>query len=389
MISDTQMLGMNKDFQKRANRGLMLKLIATESCLTRTELAARTGLTKTAISQIINELISKDYIVEKGSRAKTELGRNPVRLDISPDAPEYIGVTISRRFCEVVLCDMKANIKRKETVVREWENAGDIMRSIFSICDRFIRDAKKIAAIGVSCIGPVNIKEGRMLYPLRFHGIGNLPIKKDIEDRYHLPTFFDHDNQSAVLAEQLYGNAKNYNDVLLVGLGRGVGCGILVDGQRVQSYTGYAPEIGHVSIDQNGTQCICGNRGCLENYVRTDVIVNDLIAATGKELSYEEFCSMPDDPAVDRILKEAARKISVAIVNTLNILNSQIVILTLDFCAWDDKYIRYMEEEINSRKFGNRDITIPVRKALFLESAGTIGAACNAINYTFTGNLLQ
>lgn len=77
-----------------------------------------------------------------------------------------------------------------------------------------------------------------------------------MEKRYGIPVFLDHDIQSAALVEQLYGNGRDYQDVLVLGIEEGVGSGIMVGGHRYQSNSGYPPEMGHVSINHHGRKCV-------------------------------------------------------------------------------------------------------------------------------------
>ena len=94
-------LGVNKDYLKKRNRGLVLQLIATERCSSRIELSRQTGLTKTGISAIVNELLEKGYLTET-EKAKEEEentkahGRIPVNLEIAPGPPKYAGVVMCR-----------------------------------------------------------------------------------------------------------------------------------------------------------------------------------------------------------------------------------------------------------------------------------------------------
>lgn len=382
-------LGVNRDNQKKINRGLVLKLIATGQCTSRIELSRVTGLTKMAISQIVTELISKDYVVEKEKENTTELGRKPVGLEISPKAPRYAGVLVQRGYCEAVLCDMQLNVLKTEKICREWMSAEELMNAVYALLDGILEGEEHVAAIGAASIGPVSVKEGMIVHPLYFNDVSDIPIRSLLEERYHIPVYFDHDNQSAALAEQLFGNGRDYQDILLVSVGRGVGCGIVVDGARVHSYTGYAPEIGHISIDQKGIPCVCGNVGCLERYVNSVDILKRFRAAWGKDLSYSEFCSMTDEPVIDEIMKDLLEKLLQGIVSTLNILNSQIVLLGMDCAYWPEKYVEYLEREINKRKFGNREMQIPVRKTRFLHQTQVLGAACNAISQVFKGELLN
>lgn len=382
-------LGVNRDNQKKVNRGLVLKLIATGQCTSRIELSRVTGLTKTAISQIVNELIAKDYVVESEKENTTELGRKPMGLEISPKAPRYAGVQVQRGYCEAVLCDMQMRILKNEKICKEWMNAEELMDAVYTLVDHMLEGESNVAAIGAVSIGPVSVNEGKILHPLYFNDVSNIPLRSLLEERYGLPVYFDHDNQSAALVEQLYGNGRGYQDILLVSVGCGVGCGIVVDGERVHTYTGYAPEIGHLSIDYKGIPCICGNVGCLERYVNSMVMEKRFKEALGQDLDYAEFYNMTDHPAVDAIMQDQIRMLTQGILNALNILNSQIVLLGMDCAYWPDKYIKLLENAINEKKFGNRDILVPVKKTRFLYQSQVVGAACNAISQVFNGELLN
>ncbi len=382
-------IGVNRDNQKRINRGLVLKLIATSQCSSRIDLSNSMGLTKTAISQITSELITKDYLVETHKQTESGVGRNPIGLGISPKGPRFVGVLISRTNCQAVLCDMQLKILKFEKADHCFEQKEDLIEAMFQVVDKVLMGEENVIAIGAASIGPVNIKEGKICSPYFFHGISNIPVRQLLEERYKMPVYFDHDNQSAVLAEQLYGNGSGYQDVLLVSVGIGVGCGILVGGRRVHSYLGYAPEIGHISIAYDGKKCICGNRGCLERYINKEEITNEFREATGLKLEYKDFCAMRNNPKVEEIMKGVADKLAIAIASTLNIMNSQIVLLCGACIDWQEKDMKRIEKLINEKHFNNKfGAVIPVRKAFFEERVHVIGAAANAVNRVFSGDLL-
>ncbi|MDO5703092.1 MAG: ROK family protein, partial [Lachnospiraceae bacterium] len=202
----------------------------------------------------------------------------------------------------------------------------ELVETVYALVDLLMEENENIAAIGIASIGPVNVSEGVIVNPYYFNGIHDVHIKELIEERYGYPVFFDHDNQCAALAEYLYGNGRNYQDMILVSISRGVGCGIIVQGHRIHSSYGYAPEIGHVSIDNKGPVCSCGNRGCLEMYVNSTHMQNKLQAITGKKLpSAAEYMLMSDMPEVDRVMKECVNNLSAALVSVINILNTQLI----------------------------------------------------------------
>ena len=383
-----QKLGLNKDKQKKVNRGLILKLIATQQCTSRIDLSRSTGLTKTAISQIVGSLIAQDYLIETEKEYGEGVGRNPMGLNISPNAPCFAGLLIDRGRCEAVICDIQLNIIKHVKIVREWASKDELISCVYRMMDQILSGETRVSGIGVSSIGPVSVREGKIIHPLYFNDIRDIEIRRLMEERYHLPVAFDHDNQSAALAEQLYGNGRGYEDILLVSISRGVGCGITVGGSRIHSYTGYAPEIGHISIDRNGLRCPCGNVGCLEMYVNSPVILERFRRSTGLNLSYADFCSR-DSEEVRVIMDEMIDNLAAGLVTTLNITNSQIILLGGDCGYWKDSYIRRLEEEINRRKFGNREMWIPVKKNFFGEHTAVLGAASNVINRMFHGELIE
>ena len=380
-------VGVNRDYVKKLNRGSALKLIATKQCATRIELSKAMGLTKTAISAIVGELMAKGYLVEAHRQSTGDPGPNPVVLQIGPGAPKFAGVLIQRGYAQAALCDLNMTVLKYEQVEETWHTAGAMMETVYRLLDHMLRGREDVAAIGISSIGRVDVRRGMITTPLYFNGIQNVHIVDLVKARYGLPVYFDHDNQSAALVEQLFGNGRGYQDILMIGIGHGVGCGIVTEGHRYHSHFGLAPEIGHTSIDIHGNRCPCGNVGCLETYIMTPVIEEKIRASTGLDLPFKALCRRADDPAIDAILTELVENLSGAVVSLMNLLNCEIVLLCLDAIYWPDRYVQRLEDIVNARKFANREIRTPVRKAGFMEKVQVLGAVCNAVNSCFKGEL--
>lgn len=382
-------LGVNRDYLKKKNRGLVLKLVATGRCSSRIELSKQTGLTKTAISAIVGELIEKQYLVETEKESTKDQGRNPVGLAVAVGSPRYAGVMIGRGCAEAVLCDLALKCYKYERVERKWSSGKEIIETIYRLLDSVLENETNVMGIGVSSIGPVDVKSGIIRNPGFFNGIRDVEITEPIRKKYHLPVFFDHDNQSAAIAEQLYGNARGYQDILLVGIGIGVGCGIMLQGKRCHSSSGYSPEIGHLSINHHGNKCICGNIGCLETYISTPVIEKKASEAIGYPVSYREICQKSEEPAFHAVLEEMVWNLSCGIISLQNIMNFEAVLLGMDSIYWPDKYVQMLEEIINEKKFANKEARTIVRKTAFLEKTAALGAACNALVKVFDGEILD
>lgn len=387
-MEELQAVNNDREDMRKKNRGTVFKLIATGRCSSRIELSKEMNLTKTAISKIVAELIEKGFLTETKKQENADLGRNPIGLDIAEKAPLVVGLLIMRDYCEAVLCNMKLDILRHEKLPQTWTSEKELMEAVYSLVDQMMLGEEQIAGIGVACVGPLDSKEGVIESPPYFHGIHDVPVARLIEERYHLPVYCDNDNQSAALAEKLYGNGRGYEDIFLVGIANGIGCGIIAGNDKYQSSSGYTPEIGHLSIDYKGETCVCGNQGCLELYLNSPTVLKRMREATGKFYDYKTFCALWEEPAIGEIFEDLVEKLAAGLVSVVNILNPELIIIGHNGVWWPDKYLKLLEEEINMRKFSNRQNQIPVVKASYGDKTAVLGGACNVIEQYYQGEML-
>ncbi|MCD7819823.1 MAG: ROK family protein [Lachnospiraceae bacterium] len=381
--------GKNRDDYKKVNRGLVLKMVATGQCASRAELVENTGLSKMTISNIVAEMLYQGLLAECGETQNGDPRRKRIRLEISPKAPKVIGLGILRDRCEAVLCSFDMKVLRREKIIHGGNMSEEVLvHHVYQLIDTLLHEEPGVLSIGIASIGPLNIRAGRILKPNYFYGIENVEIVKIISERYHLPVYFNNDNQSAVLMEHLFGNGRGYSDILLVRIGEGVGCGVLSSEHPDINSRSLLPELGHVSIDYAGKPCICGRKGCLETYVRTSELLDRLYEKTGKYYAYETFCKITDDQEVEEVFIDAVEKTAGAIVSTLNILNSELILLAGDPIYWNNRYVELLEETINRYRFTKWADRIIVKPVFYGEDVTVMGAACNAVTPVFDGELL-
>lgn len=380
--------GINNSDLKRQNRGLVFRLIATSESNTRIGLARASRLTKMSVTNIIDEFIHMNLIVE-GEREKKELqGRNPALLDFSPDAPKVIGVLINREYCAAVLCDFHLNVLREER--REIDNNEKewFLHNIYGLVDSMMEEEKNILGIGVASIGPLDVANGVLLSPPRFYGIKNLPLASLLEERYALPVFVDHQYNSAARVEKLFGCAKEFSSFVFVGITNGIGAGIYLDDQIWQSRSGLGSELGHMSVDYKGAPCECGSFGCVENYASVNVILSRVERAVGRRMTFEECLRDSGEAVIDQILTEALDKLSSCLVSVSNLLNPEAIIMGHESVKLPERYLRRMEAYINQYKLLEDYNHIQLLKPYFGEESQLVGAACNVLAQVFDGKLL-
>ncbi|MDH5397904.1 MAG: ROK family protein [Cyclobacteriaceae bacterium] len=124
-----------------------------------------------------------------------------------------------------------------------------------------------------------------------------LPIAKLLQDKFNIPAMLTNDANAAAIGEMVYGGAKGMRDFVVITLGTGLGSGIVANGSVVYGHDGYAAEMGHVTVRNNGRQCACGKKGCLETYVSATglkrtlyKLMADEVADSGlRDISYNDL----------------------------------------------------------------------------------------------------
>ncbi len=107
---------------------------------------------------------------------------------------------------------------------------------------------------------------------------GNVvPLAETIKTKFNLPAWVTNDANAGALGEKLYGGGKNINDFLFITLGTGLGSGIISNGNLVYGHDGFAGELGHTIVVENGRCCNCGRKGCLETYVSASGICRTVL----------------------------------------------------------------------------------------------------------------
>ena len=157
----------------------------------------------------------------------------------------------------------------------------------------------QIAAIGVATPGTMDIPAGLILDPPNLKPWRNVPVRKYIEDAFHLPTAFQNDANAAAYGEFWIGAGKDVHSMVLFTLGTGIGCGIVIGDLIVEGEHSHGAEVGHMRIElTNPRQCGCGRWGCLEAYASATAVVkraHDALAQDGGKSSLHQTAPASTD----------------------------------------------------------------------------------------------
>ena len=223
-----------------------------------------------SISNITGDLICAGLVNETPSSDSHSgiSGRIPLLLELSPLSPCVMGLYIGRRHCTVLVMDLSAKIVTEKSYQYGENMTGpELLEITAALCENAVKVCpRKILCIGIASLGPVNAQTGIIISPPNFFGIRGLPIRGHLQTQLRLPCFLIHDAPTGALAEFLYGSCREDNEFIYLQMQNGIGLGMVLNGNVYDGVIGLCGELGHTSIDFRGSQCTCGNRGCLELY---------------------------------------------------------------------------------------------------------------------------
>ena len=244
------------------NRDIVLELIRTSQPISRADLARSSGLGRSTVSQIVEQLIDENWVRE-GAMGSLPRGRRPTMVGLNGDLVA-IAVDIHPRQASVALVDLNGRLLSRWPVPITSDPAASI-RLIIECMQRIRPTAsyQSTEGIGISLPGRVNPTTQRLIFAPNLKW-PEFDIKKIVETKMELPVFLENDATACLLAERTFARMDGVRDAVLVAVAEGVGTCILANGQLFSGHDGMAGEFGHICVDPNGPRCGCGKNGCWE-----------------------------------------------------------------------------------------------------------------------------
>lgn len=379
--------GANLENIQEMNRSLVLRLIQRLNICSRAVIAKETGLQQATITNIVNDLIGWGLLKETGI-IDGERGRRSIGVTISSEKYKVIGLRLTRNYYSTSIFDLSGNnhdIKTEPINIMDGSKAAleNIEKSISEIIKK--SPQYKIVGLGMALPGPFLKSEGRIGLMSEFPGWENINLEEEIKSIFKFPVYLEHDANTGALAEWL---ARPHHDMpgtmVYIAAGQGIGAGIIIDGKLFRGSQGIAGEIGHMSIDYNGLQCICGLKGCLEQYCSTIALVKN--ARNGLQKNVEsvlnENCDLKsiiqavedNDKYAVSIFEKTAGFLAIGIVNIINTFNPDLIIIGDELSKFNSKLIEYLKEKVKKMVLAPIFNNISLELSNFKNDPALIGA---------------
>jgi predicted NBD/HSP70 family sugar kinase len=328
----------NRDLIRAINRSAVLNNIKNHGPISRTETARLTGLSAATISGITAELMEQGLIFEK-EEGNSRGGRRPILLAINPRGGFVVGLKLAENQIVGVLTDLEVSIIAKHVQQLDGRDLNTTVTALSQVVGILLRkgdiEPEHLLGVGVGLAGIIDAQKGILRYSPIF-GWRDVPIGDLLRNQVQAPVTVGNDVNTLTLTEKWFGKGQGFDNLLTVTIGRGVGLGIIVNGQLYRGYQGGAGEFGHTVIDPDGPECACGNRGCLETFVSDPSLLGFALEAVTrgdlpdsvKTLDDLLRCAQDGNPVARAIYSRAGEVLGRGIANLINIFSPQQIIIS-------------------------------------------------------------
>ncbi|MGD0911519.1 MAG: ROK family transcriptional regulator [Terracidiphilus sp.] len=347
-LTDTEVA--SSETARRINRDIILELIRENQPTSRIELSRSSGLQKSTVSQIVEQLISENWVVERAV-GTTPRGRRPTLLGLN-ERVAAIAVDIHPRQAIVAVVDLNGRLLSQCKVPVTSDPAAST-RLIVDCIRRFkaFFTDRAMEGIGVSLPGRVDPATQRLTFApnLRWP---DFDLKGALEAEFGLAVNMENAATACLLAELTFGRMDGIRDIVLVAISEGIGAGVFADGRIISGNRGMAGEFGHISLDPEGPRCGCGRKGCWEMYASCRAAVNYFRKrrAGNKAVSFHELLKLAEEGSKDaqEALERQAQYIARGLRIIIASLSPAMILIAGEITSAWHRFERIIEKEVKS-----------------------------------------
>jgi predicted NBD/HSP70 family sugar kinase len=377
-------IGQRSETVRRANLSAIVRELHTRGPLSRSELVARTGLTRTAIRGLIGELVTADLVSEGRAAPLGTPGRPSPLVRLRPDGAIVLALEVAVDSLAVALVGAGGVVLQLERVdlPRGHTSLEAIMADLTDLWDMVLArlpERDSIIGVGVSVVGVVRRTDGMVSMAPNL-GWRDVPLGARLEHALgnRWPVAVANDGDLGALAEVRRGAAIGADDVLFISSEVGVGGGLIVGGKPLGGAAGYGGEIGHIPVNPNGNACHCGSTGCWETEVGERALLQLAGHPPGGGRRAVDAVLLDAEHGSDTALAaldSVARWLGFGLAGLVNVFNPRLVVLGGLFGRIHPFVIETVEEELDRRALpGPRTLAEIVPATLGID-ASLLGAA--------------
>ncbi|MFB5190744.1 ROK family transcriptional regulator [Alicyclobacillus fastidiosus] len=377
-------------FVRDVNRSSVLEFVRVNEPVSRAQIARELGLSRSATSEIVDQLLSEGLVEEVGVGESTPRGGRPsVQLRFIPDARYALGIDIGGTKTILVLSNLNGRVIAREKVAT-CGKSSDVLEHIRRAADNFIAnsgiDRSRIVGMGVGAPGLTDYESGVVIAAPALHWV-DVNVKQALQGLVQGPIFVDNDVNMAAVGEKWKGEGSRCRDVVLITIGTGIGAGVIINGSIHRGAHNYAGEIGYFAVDPLTDETSTSDEfGPLDKLASGSGVASQARALLpvypnsilhGQKITSERVfaAAAKSDPLALAVVDAMAKYTAAAIANIVALLNPGVVIIGGGVAQSAALFM----SQIRSRVQELVPIPVHIVCASLGEDAGALGAAATVL----------
>lgn len=380
---------------RQMNRLALLQLLRAEGPISKADLAKRSAISRPTVSKVVDDLHAAGLAEIVGTTTPSASGGKPATLYRFNSGAVRVGaVLLAVDGVTAAICDGEAHILHKRYLHFGTDRSPEtVTGTITNLLRELLHDLslhpEQLLGIGVGVPGLTDTTNGIVCFAPHLPGWQDVPLERWLYEHFHVPVWLDNDCHIQALAERYRGQGADCDSLICVETGVGLAAAFLLNGQLYRGPGNTAGEVGHMTIQEDGPLCECGNRGCWESLASTTW----LVSAARQVLSNGHHSSIPRREEVEaqaeaiymaarngdalalELVSAQARHFGVGIANLINAFNPQRIILHGECIAGGEPFLRVVHQVVSERSLGRPRQMAEILFSNLGDDVGLIGAS--------------
>lgn len=375
--------------------GLFLQADVGGRSLSRSELAATTGLSRATVKVRLDALLGAHLIAPADTGASTG-GRPAERFRFCAERGVLLVADIGATAFRAAVCDLSGTILQESaTPMDVARGPQEVLKSVSSrfatLLTQAAREPGEVMGIGLDVPGPVDFATGRVVSPPIMTGWDGYNIPGWFAGTYSAPVLVDKD-VNAMVAGEHHEYYSSVDDVMMLKVGTGVGGGLIAGGRVHRGADGAAGDIGHIQLTEkaDAPECRCGNLGCVEAYAGGWALARDLSATHPQVRTVDDVVAAlrSGDVTAQRLVRSAGRILGHALADAVNLWNPRVIVVGGQLAHAGELLLAGIREVVY-----RRSLPLATRNLMIVQSrldprAGIVGLAWLLTEQIFSADAL-
>jgi predicted NBD/HSP70 family sugar kinase len=364
-----------------ATAGRVLQLILANQANSRSEIGRLTGLSRTAVTARVNQLMAQGLVVEYATAGSTG-GRPAGRLSFNASGGVVLAASIGRSRIQFAVASLDSSLLAVESVevdqaIGPQRCLPPVVDQLYELLDRCGRSTADVRGIGVSVPGSVDLNRGVVVNSIALPSWDDAELPSLFRRDLDVPVLVDKDVNAMAIGEQ-HGPLRNVRDMLMVKASTGIGVGIVSSGALQRGSLFAAGELGHIPL-RNGTGvlCRCGQTDCLEAIAGGWAMVKAL-QELGRDVQHVRdvvAIALKGDPEALGMIRDSGRHVGEVLSTAVTLLNPEVVVIGGDLSGAYEPFVAGLRETVYQRSTALSTRQLRIVASAFGERNGLVGCA--------------